>query len=112
MQIYHNPRCSKSRQALSFLSEKGINVEVIEYLKTPLNKADLEMLLMKLNMEPQDLVRKTEEIYKKQLKGKQFSKEEWIQILIEHPKLIERPIVVKNNKAVVARPLENIESLL
>lgn len=112
MQIYHNPRCSKSRQALSFLSEKGINVEVIEYLKTPLNKADLEMLLMKLNMEPQDLVRKSEEIYKKQLKGKQFSKEEWIQILIEHPKLIERPIVVKNNKAVVARPLENIESLL
>lgn len=112
MQIYHNPRCRKSREALAFLNEQKIDVEVIEYLKNPPNKADLEMLLMKLNMEPLDLVRKSEEIYKKQLKGKQFTKEEWIQILIENPKLIERPIIIKDNKAVIARPLENIENLL
>lgn len=112
MQIYHNPRCRKSREALTFLNENGIEVEVIEYLKTPLTQQNMEMLLMKLNMEPQDLVRKTEDYYKKELKGKQFGKEEWIQILIENPRLIERPIIVRNNKAVVARPLENIESLL
>lgn len=112
MQIYHNPRCRKSREALTFLNENGIEVEVIEYLKTPLTQQKMEMLLMKLNMEPQNLVRKTEDYYKKELKGKQFGKEEWIQILIENPRLIERPIVVRNNKAVVARPLENIESLL
>lgn len=112
MQIYHNPRCRKSREALAFLNEKGIEVEVIEYLKTPPNRDELEMILMKLNLEPQDIVRRTEDIYKKQLKGKEFNREEWLQILVENPKLIERPIVVKNNKAVIARPLENLEKLL
>lgn len=112
MKIYHNPRCTKSRQTLQLIKDNGTDVEVVEYLKNIPTKEELERLLTLLNMEPEALVRKGEAVYKEQLKGRTFSKEEWIQILIENPKLIERPIVVKGNKAIIGRPPENVLALL
>ena len=110
--IYHNSRCRKSRAGLQYLQEKGIEFEVVEYLKNPIDTKELENLLAKLNKAPQDIVRKQEEIFKKQLKGKNFSKSEWVKILVENPKLIQRPIVVKGYKAVIGDPVENIDVLI
>ncbi len=101
--IYHNPRCSKSRCALETLTEKGEEVEVIEYLKTPLTKKILKNLLMKLNMKPIDIIRVNEDVFKKNFKGKNFTDDEWIQILIENPVLLQRPIVVSEYKAEIMR---------
>src|ERR1700739_1150229 len=106
--IYHNARCTKSRQALDILTEKGIETEVVEYLKTPLTKKALKNLLMKLNLKPIDIIRTNEDIFKKKFKGKNFKDEEWIQILIENPTLLQRPIVVDEYKAVIARPPESL----
>jgi arsenate reductase len=101
--IYHNPRCSKSRKALETLTQKGNEIEIIEYLKTPLTKKVLKNLLMKLNMKPIDIIRTNEEIFKKKFKDKQFNDDEWIQILIENPILLQRPIVVSEYKAEIMR---------
>jgi len=106
--VYHNARCSKSREALALLAEKGIETEVVEYLKTPLTKKLLKNLLMKLNLKPIDIIRTNEDIFKKKFKGKNFKDEEWIQILIENPTLLQRPIVVDEYKAVIARPPESV----
>ena len=111
MKIYHNPRCTKSRETLKLIESNGSEVEIVEYLKQIPNSNELKDLLMKLNMHAKDLVRKTEEFFKKELKGKEFSEEEWIQIMIENPKLIERPIVVRGNKAIIGRPPENVKQL-
>ena len=111
MKIYHNPRCSKSRSTLQLIKDAGKEVEIIEYLNEIPTKKELETILMKLNMNPEDIIRKGEAIYKERFKGKNFGREEWIQILIENPKLIERPIVVKGNKAVLGRPPENVLEL-
>ena len=110
--IYHNSRCRKSRAGLQYLQENGIEFKVVEYLKNPINTKELENLLAKLNKAPQDIVRKQEEIFKKQLKGKNFSKSEWVKILVENPKLIQRPIIVKGYKAVIGDPVENIDVLI
>jgi len=110
--IYHNSRCRKSRAGLQYLQEKGVEFKVVEYLKDPINNKELEDLLVKLNKEPQDIVRKQEEIFKKQLKGKNFSQSEWVNILVENPKLIQRPIIVKGYKAVIGDPVENIDILI
>lgn len=112
MKIYHNPRCKKSRAGLAFLVEKGIDPEVREYLKEPLSKEELEQLVRKLGIPAEDLVRKQEEKYRKELKGKTISEKEWIRILAENPKLIRRPIVEKGQKAVIGDPVENIQPLL
>ncbi|MEO8762502.1 MAG: arsenate reductase (glutaredoxin) [Bacteroidia bacterium] len=101
--IYHNPRCSKSRKALETLTEKGEEVDVIEYLKTPLTKKILKNLLMKLNMKPIDIIRVNEDVFKDNFKGKNFTDDEWIQILIENPILLQRPIVVGEYKAEIMR---------
>jgi arsenate reductase len=111
MKIYHNPRCTKSRQTLALIEAEGIKPEVIKYLENVPTKDELLDLLMKLNMKPADLLRKGEVAYKEIIKGKSFGNEELIQIMIENPKLIERPIVVKGNKAVLGRPPENVEKL-
>jgi len=110
--IYYNSRCRKSRAGLQYLQEKGIEFEVVEYLKNPINTKELENLLAKLNKAPQDIVRKQEDIFKKQLKGKNFSKSEWVKILVENPRLIQRPIIVKGYKAVIGDPVENIDILI
>ncbi|MFT5336530.1 MAG: arsenate reductase [Sphingobacteriales bacterium] len=108
MKYYHNPRCSKSRQGLALLKENGIEPTIVEYLKTPLTAPELEDLLAKLGMEPEDLMRKGEADFKEQVKGKALSRTELVEMMIAFPKLIERPIFVKGNKAVVGRPGERL----
>ncbi len=112
MKIYHNPRCSKSRQTLNLLKEQGIEPEIVLYLDTPPSKRELQTLVKQLNIKPSQLLRKGEKIYKEQFKGKEVSEAEWIDIMMEYPKLIERPIVVKDGKAVLGRPPENVLDLL
>ena len=112
MKIYHNPRCSKSRQTLQLIKEAGQEVEIVEYLKRIPSKEELQLILMKLNLKPVDLIRKGEAVYKEKFKNSNFNDDEWIQIMIENPKLIERPIVIKNNKAVLGRPPGNVLELL
>ena len=110
--IYHNPRCTKSRQGLAFLKEKGIEPEVIEYLKEIPAVDELKLVLAKLGMKPLDLVRKGEAYYKDHYKGKDLNDEEWIDAMIAYPKLIERPIIINGNKAVIGRPTEKILELM
>lgn len=110
--IYHNPRCKKSRAGLQYLQNKGVPYRVVEYLKEPFSKDELNKLLQQLNAAPEEVVRKQEDLFRKELKGKQFSREEWIDILIENPKLLQRPIILKGHKAVVADPPEKTDILL
>lgn len=110
--IYHNPRCKKSRAGLQYLNEKGVDTEVIEYLKTPLDEAELKDILVRLNKKPTDIIRTQEAIYKSDFKGKNFTDDEWVKILLEYPKLIHRPIVVKGPKAVIGDPATEIDVLL
>lgn len=111
MKIYHNPRCTKSRQTLALIQEAGIQPEIIKYLDEVPSKEELLDILMKLNLKPVDILRKGETAYKEIIKGKNFGDEELIQIMLENPKLIERPIVVRGNKAVLGRPPENVKVL-
>ncbi|HHJ38955.1 MAG: arsenate reductase [Methylothermaceae bacteria B42] len=111
--IYHNPRCSKSRATLQLLQEKGIEPEIIEYLKTPPSKEELEAILNKLGMEPRDLMRKKEKVYKeKGLDNPDLTRDQLIQAMIENPILIERPIVLVGDKAALGRPPENVLEIL
>ena len=109
--IYHNPRCSKSRMALTLLRDNNIEPEIFEYLKTPLNAAELKSVLKKLGMKPLDLIRKNEAVFKEKFKGKELSDDEWIEAMIQYPKLIERPIVIKGNQARLGRPPEKVLEL-
>lgn len=110
--VFHNPRCSKSRAALALLQEKGIEPQVIEYLKTPPTRAELLALLQKLGVEAEQIVRKGEDVYKQHYSGKSMSREQWLDALVAHPILLERPIAVKGNRAVIGRPPENVLRLL
>lgn len=112
IKIYHNPRCSKSRNSYNLLEEKGLDFETIEYLKTPITKEELKGVLIKLGIAAEDLIRKGEKDYKDNFKGKTLSEDEWIDAMLTYPKLIERPIVVKGDKAVIGRPIENVIALL
>jgi len=109
--IYHNPRCKKSRAGLQYIQERTKDFEVVEYLKNPISEELFKNLLMKLNLRPQDMVRTQEAIYKSDFKGKNFTDDEWVTIMIENPKLIKRPIVVRGNKAVWGDPADNLEIL-
>ena len=109
--VYHNPRCKKSRAGLQYVQEHTNDFEVVEYLKNPINEGVLKDLLMKLNQKPHDMVRTQEAIYKSNFKGKNFTDDEWVKIMIETPKLIKRPIVVRGNKAVWGDPAENLSVL-
>jgi arsenate reductase len=110
--IYHNPRCGKSRSALALLEEKGLQPHIIEYLKTPPAKEELRAILRKLGMKPEQIVRKGEGVYKQKFAGKALTDEQWLDALVKHPILIERPIVVKGDRAVIGRPPENVLVLL
>ena len=111
--IYHNPRCSKSRDSLKLLEVHGIKPEIIEYLKTPPTVAELQDILQKLGMQPRELMRTKESEYRDNiLDDPALSDEELIAAMIRIPKLIERPIVIINDKAVVGRPPENVLALL
>lgn len=109
--IYHNPRCRKSREGLAYLQGKTAEIELVEYLRTGLTKEMLEEIMLKSGIEPQNMVRKQEELFKKELKGKNFTREEWLQILIENPKLLQRPFIVSKHKAVLAQPPKTIDRL-
>ena len=104
MKIYHNNRCSKSRQCLSLLSNS--NVEVIDYIKNPLTFDEISSLISKIGIQPAELIRTNEAIWKEKFKGKKMSDIEYISAMIEHPKLMERPIVETAEKALVFRPPE------
>lgn len=110
--VLHNNRCTKSRNALAVLEEQGQAYEVINYLDGILSEKDIKDLLKKLNLQAEDIVRKTEAIYKEKYKGKNFSEAEWISILQKEPKLIERPILYNEKEAVVGRPTENVNEFL
>jgi arsenate reductase len=112
MKIYHNPRCRKSRETLNIIRESGIEPEIIEYLSNPPSKQELSAIIGMLGISPEALIRKGEVIFKENYKGKQFTDDQWLDILIENPKLIERPIVVKEDAAVLGRPPENVKRLL
>ncbi len=112
MKIYHNPRCSKSRQTLNMIKEAHREVEIVEYLKTPPTEEELRDILHKLNLPVDYLIRKGEEIYKTEYKGKELTEDEWIAALVKHPKMLERPIVVNGDQAILGRPPENVQKLL
>jgi len=112
VRIYHNARCSKSRAACELIASKGLAAEIVNYLETPPDKEELRHLLTKLGMQPAELVRKGESVFKENYAGRELSDEEWLDALVVHPILIERPIIVCGEKAVIGRPIENIIALL
>ena len=111
--IYHNPRCSKSRQTLEILQQQGIQPTVIEYLKTPPNHQQLDSLLRGLELQPRELMRSSEAEYKQQqLDDPSLSRDQLIEAMIEFPKLIERPIVVAGDQMIIGRPPEAVLTIL
>lgn len=112
MKIYHNPRCSKSRCALDWLKEKSFNIEVVDYMKNPPSVTEIKSILNLLNMNVVDLLRKNELEFKEFIQNKNLSEDEIIELMSKYPKLIERPIVVWNGNAVIARPLERLTELI
>jgi len=111
--IYHNPRCSKSRQTLALLEEQGINADIVEYLKTPPTVESLNVILQQLGFTPRQLLRKGEAIYKElNLKDESLTDDQLVQAMCKHPKLIERPIVIHNGKAKIGRPPESVLEIL
>lgn len=112
MKIYHNPRCTKSRQTLQLIEEAGQSVEIVKYLENIPTKRELKEIIDLLGIQPMQLIRNGEAIWKDQFKGKELSNDDLIDAMIAHPKLIERPIVISGNKAVLGRPPENVLELL
>lgn len=111
LKIFHNPRCKHSRAGLDYLKSKTDNYNIREYLKEPLTNEEIKEILLKTNLLPIDITRKQEDYFKKNLKEKNFNKDEWIKIILENPKLLQRPIVVGKLKAVIANPPQNIDRL-
>jgi len=110
--IYHNPRCSKSRETLALLEGRGIRPRIVEYLKTPPSAAELSAIVARLGIRPESLVRKGEDIYKAKYAGKTLTDSKWIEAMVRDPILIERPIVVTGGKAAIGRPPERVLELL
>ncbi|NQV23996.1 MAG: arsenate reductase (glutaredoxin) [Rhodopirellula sp.] len=111
--IYHNPRCSKSRQTLQLIQDSGVEPNVVEYLKTPPSAEELDGILRKLNLEPIELMRRKEAKFTElALRDRSLTRDEAIAVMVENPVLIERPIVIKGRKAVIGRPPENVDQLL
>ena len=112
IKIYHNPRCRKSREGLQILKESKQEFKIIEYLKEAPSFDELKSIIHLLGIPPLELIRKNESIWKKNYKGKELTNDEVIRAMTQHPKLIERPIVINKEKAVIGRPPENIEYIL
>jgi arsenate reductase (glutaredoxin) len=111
--IYHNNRCRKSRGGLQYLEEKGIKPQIIEYLKDEsFTEESLTKIIQKIGIKPRELIRTQEADYKQNYKGKELSDKQWVKVLVENPKLIRRPIIEKDNKAVVGDIIEHIDALL
>ena len=112
IKIYHNPRCSKSREGLQILEDSNVDFEIVKYLDEPLTEKELTAIISKLNIAPMQLVRSNEAIWKSDYKDKKMSNEAIIKAMVKHPKLIERPIVVNGNKAIIGRPPSLILDIL
>ncbi|WP_299053273.1 arsenate reductase (glutaredoxin) [uncultured Polaribacter sp.] len=112
IKIYHNPRCRKSREGLTILENSGKEFEVVKYLENLPTEKELTNIISLLNISPIQLVRKSEKIWKEKYKGQELTDIEIIKAMLENPKLIERPIVISNNQAVIGRPSETILSIL
>lgn len=112
IKIYHNPRCRKSREGLQLLKESKQEFKIIEYLKEIPSFNELKLIINLLGITPFELIRKNESIWKKNYKGKELTNDEVIRAMIENPKLIERPIIINKEKAVIGRPPENIKYIL
>ncbi len=112
MKIYHNPRCSTSRKTLDLLKENGVEPEVVLYLINTPTAKELSVVLDQLGMTAFELIRKKEAMYKENYQDKEYSNKEWIDIMVANPKLIERPIVVHGNQAVIGRPIERVLEIL
>jgi len=110
--LYHNPRCSKSRGALALLQERGVDVTITEYLKTPPSRSTLDELVAKLGVPASEIVRRGEDIFREHYAGRELSESAWLDALAAHPILMERPIAVKGARAVVGRPPERVLTLL
>jgi arsenate reductase len=109
--IYHNPRCGKSRECLAYLETAKKSFQIVKYLENPISKEELTEIISKLNIPAIELVRTKEKIWIEQYKGKQLTEADVITAILENPILMERPVVVYNDKAIIARPLALIESL-
>ncbi|MBS2096861.1 arsenate reductase (glutaredoxin) [Carboxylicivirga linearis] len=112
IQIFHNPRCGKSRAGVKYLEDKGVEFEIFKYLDEPITPDELQEVLRKLGKRPLEIIRTKEDIFKEEFEDKELSDEEWILAMVEYPKLIERPIIINGDKAVLGRPAENIDSIL
>ena len=111
--IYHNPRCSKSRETLSLIQSKGIDPSIILYLETPPSKAELKSILSKLGLKVREIIRTGEEAYKNlSLKDDSLSDDQLLDAIVDYPKLLQRPIVVEGERAIIGRPPENVLDLL
>ncbi len=110
--IYHNPRCGKSRNAKSAAESAGLNCNIVEYLHSNLTAADVKDLLKKLNKKPLEIIRTKEEVFKLKYSNKNLSDDEWIQAIVENPILLERPIILRGNKAWIARDEEAVKAAL
>lgn len=109
--IFHNTRCSKSRDAMNYLEGQNCEIEVIDYLKG-ISKEQLTEVINLIGIKPEELVRKNESIFKENYKEQSFTDDEWIDLMVKHPVLIERPIVIQNGKAVIGRPIQRVIDLV
>lgn len=112
IKIYHNPRCRKSREGLQLLENSGKEFEIVKYLENIPTENELKEIIQKLNITPLELVRKTEKIWKEEYKAKKLTDNEIVKAMVDNPKLIERPIVIHNNQAVIGRPAEKITVII
>ncbi|MDH6254336.1 arsenate reductase [Chryseobacterium sp. H1D6B] len=109
VKVLHNGDCSKSNAVLEYLDENGVPFEIINLIKDPLSVLEIKTVLKKLNQSVFHLIRKTEKLYLEKFAGKNYSEEEWIEILSENPSLIQRPILIKGSVAMLGRPIENVK---
>lgn len=109
--IFHNPRCRKSREGLAYLKTKTIHIHVEEYMKNGLSLADLKEMVLKLNLQPSDLIRTKDEIFRKQFRASKFTQDEWLEILTEYPALLRRPVIIRGYRAVIGDPVTGIDRL-
>ena len=110
--IYHNPRCRKSREAIRFLEEIGVSFNIVKYLDQPFDVNSLGEVLKKIDMKPSEILRRKEILWKKEYDCKNLSEDQILELLVEQPRLIERPIVTVGNKGVLARPIESLIEFL
>lgn len=109
VKVLHNNSCSKSRAILEYLDENGVPFEVIDFVQNPLSMQEMKTVLKKLGMEVHEIIRKNENLYREKFAGKDFTDEEWMQILIDNPELMQRPILIKSSVAMIGRPIENVK---